>query len=77
MHARRAGEHALAAAWAAKQEAEPGSRLTANVPYRAELERLGYSTTEDLLGADEDELADAGLNRSRAVEVITAMEQES
>lgn len=71
--AREAGDWALVNVWQAKQEAEPGSALGASVPHQTALEPLGYTTAEDLDGADVDELESAGLTRRQAEDVIGAL----
>lgn len=59
--------------WKAKQEAEPGTPLASTFPSKAKLETLGYTTTEDLDGADEAELVRAGLTQAQAKTVIAAI----
>jgi hypothetical protein len=59
--------------WRAKQEAEPGTPLAATLPHRSALADVGYSTVEDLDGADEAELVRAGLNQSQAKAIINAL----
>ena len=59
--------------WKAKQEAEPGTALASTFPHLSALSAVGYTTTEDLTGADEDELVYAGLTRSQARDVIAAL----
>jgi hypothetical protein len=59
--------------WQAKQEEQPGSALAETVPHRVELAALGYTTTEDLDGADVAELERAGLTQSQAKAVIAAL----
>lgn len=68
------GDTALELAWAAKQEAQPGTALPTSFPYRTALAALGYTTTEDLTGADATELQFAGLTPSQADDVIAALE---
>lgn len=59
--------------WQAKQEAEPGTALPSDFPNRAALVSAGYSTAEDLDGADADELRNnAGLHAAQATEVLNA-----
>lgn len=58
--------------WQAKQEAEPGTALPADFPHLTELTALGYTTHEDLDGADESELERAGLTLRQSKIVIAA-----
>ncbi len=58
---KRFGAHAicdlaLRDVWRAKQEAEPGTPLPADFPHKSSLEAAGYSTLEDIDGADQAEL---------------------
>jgi hypothetical protein len=66
------GEDDSELVWAGKQEAEPGTALAEGFPLRAELTELGYSTVQDLDGADEDELVRAGLTAKQARQVLAA-----
>jgi hypothetical protein len=66
------GRDAAAAAWQAKQEAEPGTPLPSTFPFRTRLAELGYVAREDLDGADEQELNRAGLGLRQARAVLTA-----
>jgi hypothetical protein len=68
----RRGEQALASTWRAKQEATPGTALAANYPARAALVAAGYSTVEDLAGADVAELRSAGLSTADAAAALAA-----
>jgi len=63
----------LETSWQAKQEAEPGVALSVGFPNRSELAAIGYTTTEDLDGADEAELVRAGLTQRQAQDVIAAL----
>lgn len=47
---------ALRDVWRAKQEAEPGTALPSGFPHKAALEAAGYTTVQDIDGADQDEL---------------------
>lgn len=58
--------------WRAKQEAEPGTPLPGDFVHRSALEALGYTTSEDLDGADADELERAGLTQQQAKAVLAA-----
>lgn len=59
--------------WQAKQEAEPGTPLDAGFPLRADLVTLGYSTEQDLDGADQAELERAGFKANQAKKIIAAL----
>lgn len=59
--------------WRAKQEAEPGTPVSADFPLRSELAALGYTTNEDLDGADEHELRRVGLTANDAAKVMAAL----
>lgn len=59
--------------WLSKQEAQPGTALAADFPFRTKLVEAGYSTSEDLDGACPDELYEfAGLFAPEAATVIAA-----
>lgn len=59
--------------WQAKQEAEPGTALPASFPFLSELTQIGYTTREDLDGADEDELTrHAGFSTRDASAILAA-----
>lgn len=63
-----------ASVWKGKQEAESGTALPSTFPYLTELAAAGYSTVEDIDGADADELyANAGLNARQSALVIDAL----
>jgi len=68
-------EPGLRDVWLAKQAAESGTTLPADVPHQADLAALvpPYTTTEDLDGASVDELVTVGLGRSKAQAVIDAL----
>lgn len=68
------GDLALAGAWQAKQEAQPGTPLTDDFPGRVALAAAGYTTTEDLTGASIDELLRGGVSLSDAAAAIAALE---
>lgn len=59
--------------WRAKQEAEPGTPIADGFPFKTELAAVGYTATEDLDGADVDELVRAGLTQKQAKQVIAAL----
>lgn len=66
----------LAQTWQAKQEAVAGSALPSDFPHLSSLQSVGYSTQEDLTGADADELVDnVGLNTAQASVVLAALEE--
>lgn len=66
-------DSSLTDVWKGKQEAESGTALPADFPSRAALVSAGYSTAEDLDGADTDELRNnAGLHAAQAAAVLTA-----
>lgn len=46
----------LESVWKSKQEAQPGTALPATFPFLSDLADAGYTTREDLDGADEYEL---------------------
>lgn len=62
-----------ASVWQAKQEAEPGTPLAADFPYLALLVAAGYSTVEDIDGADQAELMEAGLSAAQASTALAAL----
>ncbi len=72
--ARVAGQKGLELTWQGKQEAEPGVALAADFPARSALVAAGYTTTEDLDGADVDELRTAGLSTRDAEAALAALE---
>jgi len=74
MDTARDGNFAISAVWQARQEAAPaGVAFPANFPSKAALNAAGYEATEDLVGADVEELADyAGLSARDACNVLAA-----
>lgn len=69
-----AGDTALAAVWRAKQEATPATALPVGFPQATALAAAGYSTVEDIDGADADELvANTSLSTREADAVLTAL----
>lgn len=56
MNERAMGNGQLEAVWKSKQEAQPGTALPAKFPFLIDLAAGGYTTREDLDGADEYEL---------------------
>lgn len=64
---------ALASAWRALQLGQPGgAALPATLAGYAALTAAGYVATNDVVGADEAELRDAGLSPSDARDVVAA-----
>lgn len=59
-----------------KQEAEPGVALPADFPFLSKISaaNVGYTTIEDLDGADEDELTAVGLTPREARAVLTRLQ---
>lgn len=72
--ARAYGDKGLEGVWRQKQEAQAGTSLDAAFPARAALVAAGYSTEEDLDGADIDELVEAGIPYHDASAAIAALE---
>ncbi len=67
-------DSALELVWRSKQEGEPGTPLPVGFPSSATLAANGYTTEEDLDGADEAELeATAGLRTYQATAVLSAL----
>jgi len=67
-------EFAVRDVWKGKQEAEPGTALPTSFPSYAALSAIGYTTKEDLDGADADELVETvGLSQSEAAAVMAAV----
>jgi len=73
LEARNCSQDDLDLIWRAKQEAEPGTPLASTFPSKAALEAVGYTTTEDVDGADEAELMRAGLTQQQARVVVAAL----
>jgi len=63
----------LASVWQEKQEREPGQPLPGSFPSLTKLAAAGYTTIEDLDGADEIELRRVGFTRSEASAVLSAL----
>jgi len=67
------GLYAMGAVWRAKQDDEPGVALPDTFPSRSRLLSIGYSTKEDLVGADVDELVEyVGISQREAEAVLAA-----
>lgn len=64
---------AMAGAWRSKQEAEPGTALPSTFPFLSRLATECYETEEDLDGADECELIDAGFTQWEARTILAAL----
>lgn len=63
----------LEGVWRSKQESQPGTLLPAAFPYLSQLADSGYTTREDLAGADRLELTTlAGLSPRDADDVLQA-----
>lgn len=72
--ARWFGDGQLEAAWRYKQEQEPGTALPGDFPYADKLSASGYTTVEDLDGANARELQlRALLNAREAEDVLAAL----
>lgn len=65
-------ELVMAATWQAKQEAEPGEDLPSGFPSLSTLETKGYTTYEDLAGADVCELQEQGFTTREAEAILAA-----
>jgi len=73
MNERRLGNGQLESVWRYKQEAQPGNGLPSTFPFLTTLSDAGYTTREDLDGADLYELyAIAGLGQRDAQVVLDA-----
>ena len=74
--ARLRGDDATALTLRAKRRAEPSADLPASLGATtlSALRTAGYFAREDLVGADEDELLDAGLSSTEARAAIRAVE---
>lgn len=66
-------DEAQAGLWRGKQEAEPGTALPATFPLLSRLAAAGYTTQEDLDGADPDELKRASFNQTEADQILAAL----
>ena len=70
----RRRDRAIESVWRAKQEAETGTALPATFPSLVKLTAIGYTTEEDLDGADTNELRrDVGLTQREADAVLLAL----
>lgn len=74
-YAAKARRDPLEGTWRAKQEETAGAALPHDFPSRAKLVAAGYSTAEDLRGADAAELmTNASLSRREATAALAALE---
>lgn len=71
--ARRREDFAMSSVFRAKQEAEAATPLPIDFPSRAPLVAAGYSTVEDINGADIEELLCAKLTTKQAETVLTEL----
>lgn len=69
------GDKGLALVWQAKQEAEPGTALPSDFPHLTTLTGCGYTTKEDLTGADVQELTELGFATREANTILTALSE--
>lgn len=65
-------ETPLALVWQGKQEAMPGTPLADDFPYLERLDAQGYTTLEDLDGADSEELVEQGFSAREAAAILAA-----
>lgn len=68
------GDYDLAGVWRWKQERQPGTALPDTFPLLTELDAAGYTTVEDLDGADVAELVRASFTSSQAKRILAALE---
>jgi hypothetical protein len=66
------GDTALETVWQGKQEAEAGTALADDFPYLSRLAAAGYTTREDLAGADADELEEQDFTSREAAAIVAA-----
>lgn len=71
--AEEVGDLAIRDVWKGKQEAEPGTDLASDFPSRTRLVALGYSTMEDLIGADACELGSLGFGTRDTAAILAAV----
>lgn len=73
LNADAVGDLAERDVWRGKQEGQPGTPLASTFPFYTRLAAVGYTTKEDLDGADSDELMRSiGLNQRDADAVVAA-----
>jgi hypothetical protein len=70
--AAEAEDTALEAVWQGKQESESGAALASTFPYLDRLADAGYSTEEDLAGADATELEAQGFSARESAAIVAA-----
>jgi len=70
LSAERTEDLGLAGAWRSKQLDQPGTALPPGFPFAAQLAEVGYTTVEDLDGADERELEQTTDLPSEHIEAI-------
>ena len=58
--------------WISKQEAQSGTALPSDFPFRSQLVEAGYSTSEDLEGASADELFEFAELMAPEAAIVTA-----
>lgn len=74
IEAARNGELALRDVWHSKQDTEPGQSLPDAFPAKAQLATAGYTTVEDIDGADAEELADyVGVSQLQSEAIFAAL----
>lgn len=74
IEASRRLEFAIAAVHLGKQQELPGTALPATFPYLSQLSAAGYTTKEDINGADQTELMEnVGLGPIQANAVLSAL----
>ena len=66
----------LAGFWRSKQEAQPGAALADDVPYLTRLQAAGYTTVEDLDGADSCELEAQGFSSRESSAILATIPSE-
>jgi len=71
LYARQVGDD-MEAVWRSKQEAHSGVPLPLDFPLKQRLAALGYTTREDLDGADVGELVRSNFSSIEAKQVIDA-----
>jgi hypothetical protein len=71
------GDTTTAGAIRTKQEAQPGRALPSDFPFLAKISApsAGYTTIEDLDGANVRELRNIGLTQAQAIAVLTRLQK--
>lgn len=67
------GDPDIAGVWRWKQEHQPGTALPADFPLLTRLATAGYTTIQDLDGADEAELRAACFTQAEAKRILAAL----